>query len=54
MQGVGLFNLSGERFGVTEPTLKHGILFDLIIFLEICLKEIGLVQRYTHTQTGSS
>ena len=50
VQNVSLFNLSRERFSMMEQILKRGTLFDPIIFLEVCLKEIDLAHRDTHAQ----
>lgn len=48
IENVNLFNLSREQFGYVDQILKHGILFDPITFLGICLKEIDMVHKDIH------
>lgn len=51
MENVNLFNLSRAQLGKMERILKHGVLFDSVIFLEICLKVTDTVHKETHTHT---
>lgn len=46
IENVNLFNLSEEQFGNMDQICKHGVPFDLTIFLGICLKEIDMVHKY--------